>query len=738
MKKCLTVLLICMISVSAQAVIIDDFSGGLSTWTSTVILDANGGGSNSAAWQVSGGVLQLNTTTYDGIEQYAMIKSGLTLGVGEEVQIKLVHNLVSQDLGVYVGGTAPQTGVRQDYIAMYGRSSGEVFSRGFDGTSEYGQVGWVSPAYEKLFITRTDTNTFEAGYYEGGVRTVLVTRTPTTPNAATVVGFYADVRAAGVLGDLDNLAMVGGKWDSYLPYAPSVQQVQDITGVDVTLNWKAAADPNEDITGYAVNPDIVDEYVFMSDGSGTDPNLYYAGATGDPGTADPNSSFIVQDLPYDSTYYWAVVEAMNGYTQSFTVGLSTLSDVDPNNVIGPTWVFGSLTSVPVIMQQPADSRVFDTEPNVVFACEFTSISTATVDWYKSGVATPLADDTDYNIYLTDDGNGNYVAALEILSPSLSDEGSYYCTIDNGTPLVTSNTASLIINQLLAQYDLDGTLSSAVGSAADAPTGQGKSLDGLAEPNSLLASNVTLTFVEGIDAVAGHAVQIDPNQYVDFGTAGYPKASDLTNGLGRGLDEGTVICWVKPTTTGGILANFNDGATTGCLLSLAANSETADTRMIVRGDSAVYTEIGTAQGRPGRPAWDMFDGAWHLVASTWSAGGTLSVYVDGQQVASVAGGVPDGYLPWQRGVLLGAGRSGDRVVLSELLGSVVDNLRVYNYEIDADVIAQEYLNVTGIHPCVNGGFVGSYYNTDDTGSSYCQVDLADFADFAAIWLANGLF
>ncbi len=208
MKKVCVLVLAGMMTVAAQAVLLDDFSGDLSAYTSTVILDANGGGSNTAAWQISGGALQLNTTAYDGIEQYAFILSGAALGVGEELRVDIAHNGASQDIGLYVGGTAPVTGTRYDYVAMYGRGN-QLFSRGFDGGGEYGLAGnWGPVSYDTLFIARTGVNTFETGWYDAGVRNILATRTPTYANAATVVGFYADVRAAGVLGDVDNLRIV--------------------------------------------------------------------------------------------------------------------------------------------------------------------------------------------------------------------------------------------------------------------------------------------------------------------------------------------------------------------------------------------------------------------------------------------------------------------------------------------------------------------------------------------------
>jgi hypothetical protein len=207
MKKISAVIVACVIGMAVQAQLIDDFSGDLSAYTSTVILDNNGGAANTAAWQITGQTLELNTTAYDGIEQYAMIYGGLSLAVGYEVQVDLVHSGASQDLGLYVGGTTPVAGVRQDYVSIYARGNGQVFSRGFDGSSEYGLSGGASPAYDTLFIARSGVNTFDAGYYDGANRNILVTRTPSFANEADVVGFYADVRAAGVLGNLDNLTI---------------------------------------------------------------------------------------------------------------------------------------------------------------------------------------------------------------------------------------------------------------------------------------------------------------------------------------------------------------------------------------------------------------------------------------------------------------------------------------------------------------------------------------------------
>ena len=196
----------------ADTTLLENFDGDLSAYTSTVILDANGGGANVAAWQIADAgdgenVLRFDTTTYDGIEQVALIRDGLALQVGEEVRVKVTHNGASQDLGLYVGGTPPTAGVRQDYVSVYARATGEIFSRGFDGATEYGLVGAGVQTFDTLFIARVDTNTYDAGYYNAGARTIVATRIPVTPNDADVIGFYSDVRALGTLGDLDDFCV---------------------------------------------------------------------------------------------------------------------------------------------------------------------------------------------------------------------------------------------------------------------------------------------------------------------------------------------------------------------------------------------------------------------------------------------------------------------------------------------------------------------------------------------------
>ena len=211
MKRVLVLMLVGMLAAAAQATLIDDFSGDLSAYTNTVILN-NSGGATVSTWQISGGKLELVTSAYGNVDQQAFIYNGLSLAVGQEVQVDIVHNGGSQDLGLYVGGVAPTTGVRESYLNVYARNSTQVYSRGFTdivGGEMNLKGGTISePAYDKLFIMRDGINDYEAGYYNGSTRVVIADRNGLTDIDGSYVGFYSDVRAVGTLGSLDNLTVV--------------------------------------------------------------------------------------------------------------------------------------------------------------------------------------------------------------------------------------------------------------------------------------------------------------------------------------------------------------------------------------------------------------------------------------------------------------------------------------------------------------------------------------------------
>jgi hypothetical protein len=490
-----------------------------------------------------------------------------------------------------------------------------------------------------------------------------------------------------------------------------------------TLSWYTGVDPNNPEN---VNPDITKHYVYMREG---DPNLAYVTpyevtASGNPTDSTPSPLALL----LDKTYYWRVDESVNDSGRA-----------DGNTIGGSLWSFETRKSVPQITQEPVSLRKFTTDPNAVFTCVFTSISNATATWYKyvDGVSdTPVTEGVQ-----TDPVDEIYTSTLTITGLVDNDHGNYYCTADNGTA-VSSNKAALVIKRLLAQYDFNSSLAPTPYpvSKSDAPTGQGKSVAGLTEPNSLQAADITLAFVDGFDGTPNGAVKlIDPNQYIDFGTTGYPKAGSLLTGIGDGLDTCTILCWVQPNDRAHGLAvvnGYNDDITTGVGFSVEANM---DVRINARGEA---TEILTVQGQSNRPEYDIYDGNWHLIGVRWDASAQSSaVYVDGQWVvADTSMGIPASYAAWQRGLLVGVSRQGtpNRHLLTNFFSGAIDKLRIYNYPLTANEIAKEYYDTAGVKPCINMSFDTNGYNFDNTGSSYCTIDVADLLMFVSEWTDCGLY
>jgi hypothetical protein len=603
-------------------------------------------------------------------------------------------------------------------------------------------TGWSTPFYNLWVVINNATDTYDVYMTQGNVGATVSNKLTATPFAFRSTTTNALDRVFGFANNNNDQRI----WydDIYISNGvnlsiPSAGIAFNPTPADgainiplntSTLSWYTGPDPNNPANP---NPAITKHYVYMREG---DPNLVgqlkQTIASGYPTVAATASCAPPVTLAIDKTYYWRVDESINNSGAT-----------DPNTITGDIWSFVAVKSIPVITQQPVETRVFTTDPSAVLTCKFSSVSSATATWYRyvDGVSdSPLSTGGDIVITTPPPVGIVYTSTLQINTPEVADQGNYYCIANNpGGTAVKSNTVALVIKRLLAQYDFEGNLAPAVDSAADAPTGQGKSVAGLTEPNSLLATNIALAYVTGYNG-SGQAVSLDdPNQYIDFGPTGYPKLGSLLTGIGGGLDACTILCWVKPdqvTNSLNVLNSYNDNTTTGVGFSIESNM---DVRINARGEA---TTILTNQGRPNRPGYNIFNGQWHLIGVSWDAKAkTGTVYVDGQWVAgTTTAGTPASYAVWQRGVLAGAGRQGtpNRHLLANFFGGAIDNLRIYNYSVDANVIANEYYTVTGILPCTNLTFVGNAYNIDNTGSSYCKVDMADFAVFASNWLQSGLF
>jgi hypothetical protein len=225
MKKISVLIMACSMGVVAQAQLIDDFSGGLTAYTLSKVLD------NNTVSQISfsdpSGALQATyaATGTAAAEQVLFLRSDYSLGIGYVLRADVNYTLAgSQDLGIALATTATPFAlgdgfggdVRTNYILAAIRSSANhVIGTGIDGAN--GHTGFaIDPQQQSggtnffgLYIARTSATTFDIGYnYNssyGYGDIFLRTLTVTDSTIGNAVGFYADMRTAGTIGTLDNL-----------------------------------------------------------------------------------------------------------------------------------------------------------------------------------------------------------------------------------------------------------------------------------------------------------------------------------------------------------------------------------------------------------------------------------------------------------------------------------------------------------------------------------------------------
>ena len=236
--------LLCMViamigTTDAQTTILDDFSGPIN-FSQTVVLDTGDlTTSNTSTRQIVGGVGQVDTTVQDDIEQSAWIFSGQSLAIGDSLLLDVAHNGGNQDIGIYVGNTAPTFNVREDYLISFVRNGGNALNSEFSVNTPGGTTGGfgvpgAAGAVASVFITRAAFDEYDLGFVDiTGASFVENTRTGTGIDAS-VIGLYTDIRGTGTLGDIDNFRIVS---PSSIP-EPASMLVLGLVGGVVTLRRK--------------------------------------------------------------------------------------------------------------------------------------------------------------------------------------------------------------------------------------------------------------------------------------------------------------------------------------------------------------------------------------------------------------------------------------------------------------------------------------------------------------------
>ncbi len=469
-------------------------------------------------------------------------------------------------------------------------------------------------------------------------------------------------------------------------YDPSVSLTANLGlgKVEASLQWKAPRDPDLN-SPYLVNPAVADQYVFVRKVSTPDPNLYYVGATGvDPGNTPESSFQMLWD--FDATYQWAVVAALAGHQQSFTPGVSTLKNVDPNNPISGTWTVQSLPSQPVITAHPTGVTA-DAGGTAVFQITASSVTAPTYRWYRSqdkSNSTP-ADDVQV---------GSSSPTLTLSSVSVANEGFYYCVVSNSSPYTAvSSPAYLEIKRLVAWYSFENDLNDSVGGYHGT------------------AVKLPMTYTAGVQ---GQCISLN----------GVDEAVEIPRTIQNGM---TIAMWIKTTSTAGVGNGWFDGQ--GLVDGEMTGYNRNDFGTALRG-SVFCFGVGDVSGAYGnvQSAKVVNDGQWHYCVATRDAQtGQIRVYVDGSLEA--AGSAPLGTKDEPQVLRMGSLQTNQNFFAGQ-----IDEVKLYNYPLSEMEIAGLYNLTTGRSVCVTSARPDAKYDLNGD----CIVNLGDLAQIAAQWLNCGLY
>ena len=430
---------------------------------------------------------------------------------------------------------------------------------------------------------------------------------------------------------------------------PSPANAEEFVQLDAQLSWEAGELPP---TGYDVyfgtDPNVQNNEMVISDQLVT--------------TYDP-------DLDWDTTYYWSV----------------DVRDSSTSNVItGATWSFTTTPQIPVVSQDPVDSTV-PAGDSAAFTVDGLNIDN--YEWYKEGSATILSD-TD---------------TLIVENVQLSDEGYYYCTIENNaTPDVVSTvSARLLTERLIGHWPFDGNADDMTGNA-----------------NGVIHGDPQ--WVEGI--VGSGAIDLTPstdpnlNDHVVLGTA---------DDIAYRTTDFTVALWVK--TAGGtsdpaIISNkdWNSGGNTGWFIGRG-------------GSNWQWNFASGGVRRDYDPDLLMEDDQWHHICVAHDRDGVAAMYYDGLKTgevdisAAAGNSLDDGY-PTVVGT---DGAQGE--FWAAWFDGTVDDVKILSYALDGYEVAHLYADtMTTVDICVDQtGLEFDVSGPDDVPD--CIVNLYDFAKFAATWL-----
>ncbi len=448
--------------------------------------------------------------------------------------------------------------------------------------------------------------------------------------------------------------------------------------LETALSWDPGADPANPTQP---NPVITGYKVYIDDPEGSDPNQALL-ATTTAGVSSVLPADYGLTLKRDLTYSWRV--------DATTAG---------DDITGVDWTFQTLPSDPIIDAQPVDALAFPTED-----ATFTVAASDPFNGNGDGLSYQWQEIVDG---VGDDLNefdpkyeGAKAATLTIKDVQVADEGYYRCIVtinSNGNSLATSN-AALGVKRTLAYWPFDGDLDD------DTAAGWDGDYVNIDDPNASPA------FVEG---KAGDAVAFGGSECIFVGDGQNPLHPPQMTG------QTTLSMWVQWNSIvgyQGLVAKRDDEHISAAWYLRTQNNDVLE-----------FESFNDLSG----PTTTVTTEEWYYIAVTFD-GETAVMYVNGVAASSASMLLSDN--PGSQFVI-GCAKAGDAgadpPTPSLFLDGKIDDLRVYNYALDATAVGLEYVAVNGPF-CVES--VRSMFDV----SGDCIVGIEDFAAFAAEWLDCAIF
>ncbi|HOK66458.1 MAG TPA: hypothetical protein PK054_00635 [Anaerohalosphaeraceae bacterium] len=417
-----------------------------------------------------------------------------------------------------------------------------------------------------------------------------------------------------------------------------------------------------------------------------------------------------QNLAWSTNYYWRVLAyEPNGLNLSLKYA-------------SPIWSFKTIQQGPYLGNVTPARLVARAGKDAVFGLT-TAIKADTYQWYKQGVGA-LSNGTKYQ--------GVNTNTLTILNTEAADAGYYYCI---GTQTSTGLTAQslsngrLMVGELKSYYPFETTYT--VGNS-------------LFTPDVVSGKDMQLMGGAGLsdyDAIAGNHLLLENPAGA---TLEWAQIADTTVAH---YEDITIACWVRPTTLVNTIDrdrwtrvwDFGKEATEAFFLTMLYRQN--DPRQggwdVARSEWNWYTPDENGDGQPERHNQEL-DVEAEIVPEKWYymvvtvENGYGRIYLNGE--CGTENEAPQG-LPLQSPINFTKtynyiGKAVGATV--PYLNARIDELKIYNYAMNKQEIAEEYNRVTGVESVCDLEIYDLY---DWDFNRNCKVDLPDFAEIAARWMMD---